>query len=188
MRVPVNLASEPFRHDRPLIIASAAVGVLLAFSFVVLVWLAIAERDRAAEARNNMAQASQQLEALNREQARLESILRQPLNAEVLDKVQFVNALLLRKGVSWTKIFGDLESVVPHNVRLMSVRPQIDAGNELLLDMWVGAQSSEPVLQLLMALEASEKFGTTTMHNWLPPTQTDPLFRYRLSVRYGQKL
>ena len=32
MRIPVNLAREPFRRDRPLLVASALTGVLLLFS------------------------------------------------------------------------------------------------------------------------------------------------------------
>jgi type IV pilus assembly protein PilN len=115
-------------------------------------------------------------------------VLRQPRNAEVLDRSQFVNELLARKAVSWTKIFHDLERVVPHNVRVIQVRPQISGNNELLLDMIVASQAGENVLNLLMQLEASEVFGAVTPHSMLPPSQSDPLFRYRVSVRYAQKL
>jgi type IV pilus assembly protein PilN len=96
--------------------------------------------------------------------------------------------LLQRKGISWTRIFSDLEKVMPHNVRLVSVRPQLNGPNDLLLDMEVGAQSSEPVVELMMHLEGSPLFGSTTIHSWRPPSQSDPLFRYRVSVTYAQKI
>lgn len=188
MRIPINLASEPFRRDRPLIVASTAVAVLLMGSLLLFVWLAIAERQRSAEARATLARMNSQMAAISKEQSKLEGVLREPRNAEVLDKVQFVNALLARKGVSWTRMFGDLEHVIPHNVRLIQVRPQINPNNELILDMVVGSQTSEPVILLLTNMENSNVFSGVTVHASLPPSQTDPLFRYRVSVQYGQKL
>jgi type IV pilus assembly protein PilN len=188
MRIPVNLASDPFRRDRPMIVATVTVGLLLTGLLAMLVYLAIGERDRASEARDAIAQIQRQLDGLSREEARLQAVLRKPDNSEVLDRSVFLNALLQRKGVSWTKIFEDLESVTPHNVRLMSVRPQISARNELTLDMWVASQATEPVLNFVMQLEQSPLFGATTVHNSLPPSQNEPLFRYRVSVNYAQKL
>jgi type IV pilus assembly protein PilN len=188
MKIQVNLASEPFRRDRPMIVASTVVGVLLTGLLAMLIYLAIAERDRAAEARAEMSRVQAQVATVAREEARLQAVLRRPENAEVLDRSLFLNALLMRKGVSWTKIFADLEQVTPHNVRLISVRPQISATNQLTLDMWVGATATEPVLNFLMQLEQSPVFGATTVHNTLPPSQNEPLYRYRVSVNYAQTL
>ncbi len=144
--------------------------------------------ERSAEARAGAGENDGADEGRRTGQARLEAVLREPQNAEVLDRVQFVNALLLRKGVSWTKIFADLEKVVPHNVRLIQVRPQINPTNDVILDMVVGAEASEPVIQLLTNLEGSTDFSSVAVHASLPPSQTDPLYRYRVSVQYGQKL
>ena len=188
MKIPVNLASEPFRRDRPLIAASAAVALMLTCSFVFFVYLSIAERERAREAREAMEAMTRQLNTLSAEQAKVEAVLRETRNAEVLDRSQFVNLLIARKAVSWTKIFSDLEEVLPFNVRLVSIRPQISPQNELLLDMVVASQADDNVRQFLMRLESSPVFGTTTVHNWLPPSQSDPLYRFRVSVQYAQKL
>jgi type IV pilus assembly protein PilN len=187
-RTALNFASEPFRRDRPILVASIAVGLLLAGLLALLSTLAAAERNRAAENRQVMSRLEGQLRSLSAEQAKLEATLRQRENAEVLERSQFLNVLLLRKATSWTKIFSDLEGVMPHNVRLVSVRPQVNPQNELLLDMVVGAQSNEPVIELLMQLEASPLFGATSVHSWLPPSQSEPLYRYRVSVNYAQKL
>jgi type IV pilus assembly protein PilN len=188
MRIPVNLASEPFRRDRPMIVASSGVAALLVVMLAVLVYLAIGERDRAAEARETLARMQRQMQTIEREEAKLQGVIREPRNAEVLERSQFLNSLIMRKGVSWTKIFADLEKVTPHNVRLMSIRPQISARNELVLDMWVGAQATEPIQNFMMQLEQASSFGATTVHNGLPPSQNEPLYRYRISVNYAQKL
>jgi len=188
MKIPVNLSSDPFRRDRPVLVASVAVGVMLTLLLAVLVSLAVSERNRAKEARNEIASVDAQLRSMSTEQVKIETMMRRPENAEVLDRSQFINALLLRKGVSWTKIFNDLETVVPHNVRVVQVRPQLNGPNDLLLDMTVASQTVDPVVQLLMNLESSPLFGTTTIHSWLPPSQSEPLYRYRVSVTYAQKL
>ena len=73
-------------------------------------------------------------------------------------------------------------------MRLITVRPQIHGNNELSLDMIVAAQSIESIQNFYMQLEASSVFGRTTVHTQLPPSQTEPLFRSRVSVNYVQKL
>lgn len=188
MRMHINLASEPFRRDRPLVVGSIAVGVMLAGLLIMLVVLAVRERDRSAEARDAIARMQKQMDTLARERAKLEGTLRQQQNAEVLNRSVFLNQLLTRKGVSWTRIYDDLEKVTPPNVRLVTVRPQINGANELSLDMVVASQSVDSIVNFAMQLEGSSVFGKTAIHTTLPPSQTEPLFRSRMSVNYVQKL
>ena len=54
--------------------------------------------------------------------------------------------------------------------------------------MTVGADSPEPVIELYKALEESPLFGSLLGHSNLPPTQSDPLYRSRMTVVYAQKL
>ena len=54
--------------------------------------------------------------------------------------------------------------------------------------MVVGSQSPEPVIDLLKRLENSTLFGATSLLSSQPPAQNEPLYRYRLSVSYAQKL
>lgn len=188
MRVAINLASEPFRARRPRLAASAAAGVLLSVSLALLGYAGFQQRVRLREAREAVARLQSEARALTAEQSRLEAVLRRPENAEVLENSLFYNSLLYRRGISWTRLFDDLEQVMPHNVRLISVRPQVNPRNEVLLDMVVGADSGEPVLELLRRLESSPRFGETYVHNRLPPSQSEPLLRYRISVKYAQEL
>ena len=88
----------------------------------------------------------------------------------------------------YKKLFGDLESVMPHNVRLVAVRPQTDPKNNIQLEMTVGAQSVEPVVDMLKKMEGSGIFSVPSVANCLPPSQSEPLYRCRVSVNYAQKL
>jgi hypothetical protein len=54
--------------------------------------------------------------------------------------------------------------------------------------MVVAADNPEPVLEFLAKLEASDVFGSTMVYNIVPPSQTDPLYRYNVSVNYVQKI
>jgi type IV pilus assembly protein PilN len=189
VRVPINLASEPFRRDRPLVVASAACAVLLAVSLGTLTYLIAAERGRASDARVAVNRLSAEMRDIAAQQAKLDAVLRQPENALVLERSLLLNTLVDRKSVSWTRIFADLEQVLPPNVRVIQVRlPQINARNEVLLDMVVGAQGPGPVIEFLRNLQASPRFGPATVHNSAAPTDNEPLYRYRVSVNYAQKL
>jgi len=187
-KVAINLASEPFERTRPMLVASGVAAVLLMGLLALLVASSVNERGQAAELRQTIAKLEARQRTLDADQARLAAVLRQPENAEVLARSQFLNSLLYAKGISWTRLFDDLEKVMPYNVRLISIRPQAGGQNEIQLDMVVGAESAEPVVQLLTRLENSPVFGATLIHNRWPPTQSEPLLRYRVSVNYVQKL
>lgn len=187
VHLPLNLATEPFRRDRPILAASAATAVLMLAVLAVLVMLILEQRGLAADSRAQAAAVDAQLRAVSAEQARLEALLREPANAELLDRSALFNALILRKSISWTLLFSDLEKVMPGNVRLITVRPYLTAGNDVQLDMVVGSRSPDPVIDLLKRLERSPTFGATSLLSSSPPTQNEPLYRYRVSVSYAQK-
>jgi type IV pilus assembly protein PilN len=184
----INLASDPFRRDRALIVGSAALSALLALLFVVLVALAIRERGQAQEARDSIEQLTKQTSTQQREIARLEGVLRQSENAVVLDRSIFLNTLIQRKGISWTRIFSDLSGVLPPDVRLVAIRPQIVGNNQVVLDMTVASATSRPVVNFLMRLEGSPIFGSTAVVNWRPPSQNENFYTYRVTANYAQKL
>jgi Tfp pilus assembly protein PilN len=186
-RIPINLASEPFRRDRALLVASISLAAILTVSLGSLIWLVISESTRTAETRAAVERLEDQMRRTSQEQAKVDGVLRQQQNSDVLDRNIFLNTLISRKAVSWTQLFADLEKVIPGNVRLVSVRPQITPTNQVILDMTVGANTGEPVVDMLMKLEASPLFGATTITTMLPPSQNETLYRYRLSVNYAPK-
>jgi type IV pilus assembly protein PilN len=188
MKFPINLATQPFHKDRPILFASAAVAVLMLCSLILLGSLAIADRRRSADTRAVIARLDQQIARATADQARLDAVLRRPDNAEVMERSLFLNALLYRKGVSWTRVFADLEKTLPPDVRLITIRPQVVSERQIHLEMVIAAASPGPVFEALRALESSEVFGETNVYNSAPPSQSEPLFRCRVSVNYAQKL
>jgi type IV pilus assembly protein PilN len=187
MKIPINLASQPFRRDRAMLAASIAVSGVLVFTLGVLVSLALADRAQLKDVRAEIGRLNSDIRKVTADQSQLDGILRKPENAEVLERSLFLNELLLRKGVSWTRIFADLEKVVPYNVRVIQIRPTIDSRNHIVLDMQVGSESPEPVIEFLKSLQQAP-FGRPDPKVQQPPTQAEPLYRYRVSVDYAQKL
>jgi hypothetical protein len=189
LRVPINLASEPFRRDRPMLVGSVALAVVLTGLLIYQVAAIVSERHEAADIRVAIVQENARLKAIADQQAKLNATLRRPENAEVLERSLFLNTLIERKAISWTKIFADLEKVMPYNVRVVSVRlPEVDSNNQVLLDMVVGAKDVPPILDLFKRLEGSPQFGNTSVQSSTPPSQTDPFFRYHFTVTYAQRL
>lgn len=187
-RIPINLSSDPFRRDRPILAASAMTAVLLVAVLALLVVTIMGERSAARETRDQLAGLQRELKQVNTEIQQKQAELRKPENAAVLEQSLFINTLLQRKGISWTRLFSDLEHVMPHNVRLVAIRPYITDDNKIRLDMSVGTQTPEAVIDLMTRLEKSELFGNMSLINSQPPSQNDPLYKYRVSVNYVQKL
>lgn len=188
MRLPLNLASQPMRRDRPILIASAVVAVLLCITLAGLIGLAITDQRRMNESSRVIASVQAQLARTNAAQAQLDAQMRLPQNATVLYRSVLFNQLIQRKGISWTRIFSDLEKVLPHNVRIASIRPTLNGRNELSLEMVVAADTPQPVIEFIQNLEESDVFGYLSESAQVPQTQNDPFVRFHLTVTYDQKL
>ena len=188
MKVPINLASQPFRRDRAMIAASIAVSVVLVFTLSGLIYLMLADRKQLAGVRLDLDRFSRETRAITVEQARLDAVLRRPENTEVLERSVLLNQLLYRKGISWTKILADLGKTLPWNVQIINIRPYLNKDNQVTLDMTVGSQSQLAIIEFLKALESSSFFQAASAPSSQAPTQTEPLFRSRVLVNYAQKL
>jgi len=186
-KFPINLASQPFQKDRPILVASSAVALLMIGCLVLLVSLTLSDRHRSRATRRAIAQLDRQIAATSAEQAKLDTLLRRPENAEVLERSVGLNALLYRKGISWTRLLADLEKTLPPMVRVVTIRPQVVSEKEISLEMVVAAQTMAPVFEMVNDLEASTVFWDTTVPSVMPPTQSEPLYRARVNVNYDQE-
>jgi len=188
MKIPINLASEPFRKDRAMLAASLGAGVLLVATLAALVTLANADNAQLADLRKEVTQLHTQIAADGKQQADFEAVIRKPENAQVLELSVFLNTLLSRKGISWTRILADLEKTMPANVKMLNIQPYVTGRNQVVLSLQVGSEGPEPVIQFYKKLESSDLFGGVTQNIYQPPSQAEPLYRYRFTVNYGQKL
>lgn len=190
----INLASQPFRRERAQNAGYAAVCAVLLCSLLVLGVLILRERAASAGIHSQIEAERAQLKSLQSRQALFANVLARPRNADVFSTNVFLNELIARRAVSWSKVFEDLKTVVPSTMRVEVIRlPQVgaqEAGgvNHVQLDMVIGANRPDAVIDLLKRLESSSLFGAASVVNQTPPTQNDPLYKYRVMVSYAQKL
>lgn len=188
MKYSINLASQPFRRDRAMIAASMAVIVALAVTFGALLLFIRQDREQLAGLRQSIAHLNRQVAGASQEQARLDTIVRQPQNESVLEWSSLINTLIYHKAISWSKLLADLEKTLPYNVKVVMIHPSIDALNHVKLDMTLGSDKLGQIVEALKSFEKSSAFGTVVLGSQLPPTQAEPLYRLRLTVNYAQKL
>ncbi len=194
MTSSVNLASQPFRRERAENAAYVAICAVLACSLLVLVSLIVHARSQAADLRRVIDTENATLRNLQRQSSQYSAVLSQPKNADVFARSVFLNELIARRAVSWTRAFKDLEQVLPANMQLMGIRlPQVateqsSEANHIELEMTVGTDRPDALLELLRHLQQSPLFGPAQVMAQSPPTQNDRLFKYRLNVAYAQKL
>ncbi len=190
----INLASQPFRAERAQMALLAGVCAVLLISLLTLTGLILHARSEAVGLRRQLDAANTTLKKLQRDQARFSAVLSKPQNADVFATSVFLNEVIARRGLSWTRVFKDLETVIPANMRLLGVRlPQTAANegtgaNRVQLDMNVGTMQPDAVIALLNRLKQSKLFGAAELVNQTPPTQNDPLYKFRVTVSYAQKL
>jgi Tfp pilus assembly protein PilN len=188
MKIPINLASQPFHRDRPVLVTLAAVGGVLVFALASLIYLGIQDNAQTKGLRTEVARLNARIGVLTSEQQRQDQVLHRPGSSTVLERSVFINELIYHKAISWSQLFADLEKTVPYNVQVLTLHPTVNARNQVTLDMTVGSSTPLAVEDLLRALESSPKFGYVYQHSTLPPSQAEPLYRSRITVPYDQKL
>ena len=188
MRAELNLASRPFKRMRLFWLLAGASGAFLVFAAGALLAVYFQKREMPPELVAREQRLDARLRALNEEENRLRTMLQDPANSIVLERSLFLNQLLRRKGISWTRTFADLEVVLPPRVQVMQIRPEVTLESMVHLDMQVGAETPADFIEFLKALEQSDIFEAPDLRGSSPPSENQPLFRYQLSVSYDQQL
>lgn len=157
--IHLNLASRPYRDYRPVYAVVVVLSLLTAFLMLNNVEtyyryhretgttrakIASIEADTAAE-RKKEQEAQQRLS--NLDLARLDA------------RAKFVNAKLYERAFSWSTLLDELESVLPADVRLLSIAPAIKPGEPVSLDLRFESRSANG-LEVTM-----ERLGTDPQFN-----------------------
>ena len=79
-------------------------------------------------------------------------------NRSTRDQSQFLNGLIRRKAFSWTRVFEDLEQVMPANLHVVSLRPEFNEQNAMQLDMRVTGDNRSAAVELVHRMESSRHF------------------------------
>ena len=173
MRVDINLATRPYEDAGPLWLRWGGALAVLGLFTLILLYSVLAGWAAARKDRSLIALREQQIAARDQERAKAEAILNLPENRSTRDRSQFLNDLFRRKAFSWTKVFEDLERVMPARLHLVSIHPAMTPDNELEIKLVVAGESQERALELVRKMESSQRFQQTQIQQWsTQPGQT----------------
>ena len=158
MRLDINLATHPYEDAREFW-ARWGLGVgLLGVLTLVLITLAVHGWVKAGRDRQSIRHLQQQIEEKDRERAQAQAFLELDINRSTRDQSQFLSGLIQRKAFSWTRVFEDLERVMPTSLHVVSLKPELSDQNQLELEMKVAGDNRASAIELVHRMEGSTHF------------------------------
>ena len=160
MRLNINLASNPYEAAREYTRRLGLLVVALAVLTVGLLGYILHQRSQTRDIDLQIAAAKQEIASLDSEKAQAQAILNQPQNRDVADQSQFLNELFARKALSWTRVFTEMEKLMPANIHVMSMKPEFNRENQLVLHVVVATPARDKAIELVRRMEKSPHFRT----------------------------
>lgn len=158
MRLDINLATHPYEDPRHFWLRWGGALAVLVLLTLVLVYSALTGWYTAGGDRALIRQRQQQIAEREREERDAQALLNRPENRTVRDRSQFLNDAFERKAFSWTKVFEDLEQVMPAHLHVVSIQPEMSPDHPLELTMTVAGESRDRAVELVRNMENSRHF------------------------------
>jgi Tfp pilus assembly protein PilN len=117
----------------------------------------------AASIRGNQLKLKEESERLTKSMTELNIKMFSGKAAAKMTQVEILNQILLRKSFSWTKVFANLEEVIPENVYLLSLRPFIDEKGNMGLNIIFRGKSFADGHEFVRTLEGSQIFSNIAL-------------------------
>jgi type IV pilus assembly protein PilN len=137
---------------------------------------------RAGHDRQELDKLQSQIAAYDREKAEAEAVLNQPQNRELREQSQFLNQLFERKSFSWTRVFEDLEQVMPAHLHVISIHPESADNNNIEIKLVVGGDSQVQALDLVRKMEKSKHFKQTRINREVQQEQSPNSDRVQFEI------
>lgn len=152
-----NLATRPFYNERAAhaAIALAAV-VMLAITVLNVIQILSLSRHN-TELSSRIGADDAEAERLTAEAARIRRTVDKDELQLVVGAAQEANVLIDQRTFSWTQLFNEIESTLPPDVMLSSVRPAVKEG-ETHVTMGVLGRRAEDIDEFIEKLEATGAF------------------------------
>src|SRR5690242_20947108 len=161
MRIDINLATQPYQDARRFWIRWGLNLAGLGVFTLLLIYITVMGFLGARSDRSLIKQREQQIAERDEEKARAERLLNMPENRSTRDRSQFLNDLFQRKSFSWTRVFEDLERVMPPRLHVVSIQPGKAGDNQLQIKLVVAGESRDRALELVRKMESSQHFQQT---------------------------
>lgn len=158
MRLNVNLATRPYEDVRNFVARWGTLTLLLAVATGALVSYSIHNWRASSDVNRQIARMRQQMETLDKERSAALATLNKPENKTTVEQSKFLNNAIQRKALSWTRVFMDLERIMPNQLHVVAIKPELNKDNQLLLHLQVAGDSREKAIELVRRMEESTTF------------------------------
>ncbi len=158
MRVNINLATQPYQDVRRFVARWGLALALFVAASCALIWFALYSSRQTRELNRQISDTDHQIAEVDSQRKQSAQMLDAPGNRAIVSQSRFINELIARKSFSWTRVFMQLEQVMPQGLHLVSLAPQLNKQNQLELRMLVAGSSRERVVELLQRMESSPAF------------------------------
>jgi type IV pilus assembly protein PilN len=159
LRLNINLATKPYQDVRRVLMQWGGLVLLLAVCTVGLLWMAFTNWRESREVSAKIAGLNSEIAALDRQHAEALTLVQLPQNRPVVDDSKFLNGLIARKSFSWTRVFMQLEEIMPPRLHVVSIAPELSPKTYTVeVHMTVAGTSRDAALELVKRLEQSPSF------------------------------
>jgi len=158
MHFNINLASQPYEGARQFRRRIGSVVAALALTAVLLVGYIVYQRIQSRAINQQLSEVRQEINGLNQEESQARAILNKPENRDVADQSAFLNQLFARKALSWTRVFAEMERIMPPDLHVVSMKPEYNKTNDLVLRVMVATGSRSRAVELVRSMEKSNHF------------------------------
>ncbi|HEV2386342.1 MAG TPA: hypothetical protein VGS20_03705 [Candidatus Acidoferrales bacterium] len=158
MKIRLNVATRPLQTHRRFVAEAVVAGAAGLILLVVLSTGVLAAWRENRGQREEISRYQSELAQIGAERQQLAAYFNTPRTRTVMDRAAFLNSLIDQRSFPWTKIFTDLEKVLPAGVRVISIAPQMENG-ELDVKLVVGASTDKSKIDFLNALQQSPAFS-----------------------------
>ncbi len=165
MRLNINLATRPYEDVSQFLKRWGSLTILLALLTAGLVYLAYHNWQESKDVNRQISRMRDETAKLDKDRAAAVAFLNRPENKVIADQSKFLNDAIQRKSLSWTRVFMDLERIMPPQLHVVSITPELSKQNQLLLHLQVAGQSREKATELLRRMEESPTFKDAQLHN-----------------------
>ena len=176
MRLNINLATQPYEDVRKFLVKWGLLTLVLAAATGLLVFLAVRNWRDSRSINTQISDLHQKMDALDKDRTKAIATLNAPGNKTVAEKSRFLNDAIQRKSLSWTRIFMDLERMMPNGLHVVSIKPEFSKNNRLGVRLQVGGTSHDKAIELVRRMEESSTFKQATLvSEQMGSTSGDPV-------------
>jgi Tfp pilus assembly protein PilN len=159
MKTNFNLATRPLENNRRFIAGSSLLGIIGLAVMMLLALHAIQTRRANREMRETIDNLREQWRISLRQQEGLRNAFKSSQAQEALKRSEFLNGLIESRTFPWTKMFADLEQILPPGVRVISISPKMDKQGLVTVTFSVGAVNDEQEIKFLNSIDTSPVFS-----------------------------